>query len=91
MIRTMSWSRREVLGSVAGSLGAVAAGGWPAAAAASQPRGRQRPPGEPFGYCLNTSTVRGNQLDIVKVVEAAARAGFHGIEPWTPTRRPAAA
>ena len=82
MIRSMEWSRREVLGSVAGSLGAIAAGALPAAAAASQAKGRQRSAGEPFGYCLNTSTIRGNQLGIVQVVEAAAKAGFHGIEPW---------
>ena len=56
--------------------------------------GRQRPgaggaqrrvpgrPTEPFGYCLNTSTIRGNNLDIVGVVTAAAKAGFHAIEPW---------
>jgi hypothetical protein len=30
---------------------------------------RQRP----FGYCLSTSTIRGNNLDIVGVVNAAAR------------------
>ena len=42
----------------------------------------QRPANEPFGYCLNTSTIRGNQLDIVQVVTAVSKAGFHGIEPW---------
>lgn len=79
----MEWSRRQVLGSAVGTLGAVAA---TAAGAAARPQGtgaaRQRPAGEPFGYCLNTSTIRGNNLDIVGVVEAAARAGFHAIEPW---------
>ena len=47
------------------------------------PRGaRTRPANEPFGYCLNTSTIRGNKLDIVGVVTAASKAGFHAIEPW---------
>ncbi|MEO6237284.1 MAG: sugar phosphate isomerase/epimerase family protein, partial [Vicinamibacterales bacterium] len=41
-----------------------------------------RPANEPFGYCLNTSTIRGNNLDIVAEIAAAARAGFHAIEPW---------
>ena len=43
---------------------------------------RARPAAEPFGYCLNTSTIRGNNLDIVAVVNAASKAGFHAIEPW---------
>src|SRR4029453_18627062 len=43
---------------------------------------RTRPANEPFGYCLNTSTIRGNKLDIVAVVNAASKAGFHAIEPW---------
>jgi sugar phosphate isomerase/epimerase len=74
----MEWSRREVLG----TFGAVIATSVQPSAAASQPTARQRPANEPFGYCLNTSTIRGNQLDIVRVVEAASKAGFHAIEPW---------
>lgn len=68
----MEWSRREVLGSIVASLGAATIEG----------RQRSRPAGEPFGYCLNTSTIRGNQLGIVREVEAIARAGFHALEPW---------
>ena len=78
----MEWSRREVLGTVAGSLGAVAASTAIAEAMVAQPKARARPANEPFGYCLNTSTIRGNQLDIVQVVAAASKAGFHAIEPW---------
>jgi 2-keto-myo-inositol isomerase len=37
---------------------------------------------EPFGYCLNTATIRGQKLSLVDQVETAARAGFRGIEPW---------
>jgi sugar phosphate isomerase/epimerase len=43
---------------------------------------RPRPADEPFGYSLNTSTIRGNNLDIVGVVTAASKAGFHAVEPW---------
>jgi sugar phosphate isomerase/epimerase len=39
-------------------------------------------PEEPFGYCLNTSTIQGQKLPIVQVVEIAAKAGYQGIEPW---------
>jgi sugar phosphate isomerase/epimerase len=35
-----------------------------------------------FGFCLNTSTISGQQLDLVEVVEIAARAGYQAIEPW---------
>jgi 2-keto-myo-inositol isomerase len=41
----------------------------------------------PFRLCLNTSTIRdcpykGGKLDIISVVEVAAKAGYTGIEPW---------
>jgi sugar phosphate isomerase/epimerase len=79
----MEWSRRQVLGSAVGTIGAVATTavrGFAQAPGASS--ARQRPADEPFGYCLNTSTIRANNLGIVGVVEAASRAGFHAIEPW---------
>jgi 2-keto-myo-inositol isomerase len=37
---------------------------------------------EPFGYCLNTSTIDGQKLSIVEKVEIAAKAGYQAIEPW---------
>src|SRR5262245_23105709 len=37
---------------------------------------------EPFGYCLNTATIRGQKLSLVDQIETAARAGFTGLEPW---------
>lgn len=33
-------------------------------------------------YCLNTSTIRGQQLGLVAEIELAAKAGYDGIEPW---------
>ncbi|MHC4166379.1 MAG: sugar phosphate isomerase/epimerase family protein [Planctomycetota bacterium] len=36
----------------------------------------------PFTYCLNTSTIRGQNLSLDKEIEIAARAGYTGIEPW---------
>src|SRR5882724_2001395 len=35
-----------------------------------------------FRYCLNTATIRGQKLGIVKQVETAAQAGYDAIEPW---------
>ena len=79
----MKMSRREALGGVVAAVGAAVV---PVKAEATQaPRpaaARPRPANEPFGYCLNTSTIRGNNLDIVAVVNAASTAGFHAIEPW---------
>lgn len=36
----------------------------------------------PFRYCLNTSTIRGQDVGIVREMEIAARAGYGGVEPW---------
>ncbi len=36
----------------------------------------------PFCYCLNTSTVRGQGLGLVEMIDVAAEAGYDGIEPW---------
>jgi 2-keto-myo-inositol isomerase len=54
------------------------------AAAAARTDARDPKPGEPFRYSLNTSTVRdnGKNRPIVDLVEIAAKAGFHGVEPW---------
>lgn len=37
---------------------------------------------KPFSFCLNTSTIRGQNQGIVKDMETAAKAGFNGIEIW---------
>ncbi len=35
-----------------------------------------------FSYCLNTSTIRGQKLDLTAEVDVAGKAGYDGIEPW---------
>ncbi len=35
-----------------------------------------------FGYCLNTGTIRGQKLSLVKELEITAKAGYDAIEPW---------
>ncbi|HEX8912371.1 MAG TPA: sugar phosphate isomerase/epimerase family protein [Humisphaera sp.] len=72
-------SRRSVL-SAAGSFAAAAALASLARPATAAPGARSEK--EPFGYCLNTSTVRGANLGIEKTVEIAAAAGFNAVEPW---------
>jgi len=68
-----SLSRRTFLAAAGVGLGTLA-----------QPRSQaaESAPAEPFGYCLNTSTIRGQKLPIVQEIEIAARAGYQGIEPW---------
>src|SRR5437762_1037543 len=57
---------------------APAAPAAPAAASAA----RKRPATEPFGYCLNHSTIRDFNLSIVEEIDVAAEAGYHAVEPW---------
>jgi len=69
-------SRRQVLGSSVAAIGAAIVRSEPVEAQATPPAN------EPFRYCLNTSTIRGNNLDFVGVITAASKAGFRSIEPW---------
>jgi sugar phosphate isomerase/epimerase len=39
-------------------------------------------PADPFTYCLNTSTLQGQKLDLVELIEITAKAGYQAIEPW---------
>jgi sugar phosphate isomerase/epimerase len=43
---------------------------------------KDRSKDEPFGFCLNTSTIDGQKLTIVEKIEIAAKAGYQAIEPW---------
>jgi len=36
----------------------------------------------PFRFCLNTSTIRGQNLGLLKSIELAAKAGYDGLELW---------
>jgi sugar phosphate isomerase/epimerase len=72
-------SRRQAIAQAGVLVGAALTSGPQTAVPAES-----RPPAATGGflYCLNTATVRGQQLGIVKEVELAARAGYHAIEPW---------
>ena len=79
----MELSRREAVCGALAAFGTAMMSSTAGEAQAPRPTGaRTRPANEPFGYCLNTSTIRGNKLDIVSVVNAASKAGFHALEPW---------
>ena len=68
------YSRRRFIVGAGASVGAVVAGNATTVAA-----GKAR---VPFTYCLNTSTIRGQNLSLDKEIEIATRAGYTGIEPW---------
>lgn len=74
-------SRRQAIGRGAALLGGALAGAGllrpPAASAqiAAAPAGK-------FIFCLNTATIRGQKLGIVKEIEVTSQAGYQAIEPW---------
>jgi sugar phosphate isomerase/epimerase len=71
--------RREALGAAGTTLAAIVANAAVSTPDTSQPN---RSDDEPFGYCLNTSTIRLDGLGIVEKIEIAAKAGYKGLEPW---------
>ncbi len=74
-------SRRRALAGAGLMVGAAAMGERPSLMAKPADPPVQAPV-PPFRYCLNTATIRGQKLGIVKEVEVAAQAGYDGIEPW---------
>jgi len=66
----MAITRRQMLGVTA------------TAAVASTAEAQSGANMDPFIYCLNTSTIRGQNLPIADEIDIAAKAGFQAIEPW---------
>jgi len=79
---TSGVSRRDLLTTAGLVCGAGMVGTFPLPAAAAVPA---RSKDKPFGLSLNTSTIRGQELGIVREVEIAAAAGYDAIEPWMGT------
>jgi sugar phosphate isomerase/epimerase len=74
-------SRRDALGQTGLVVGAAVLGQKLGVASVSASLASE-PPDRPFCYCLNTATIRGQKLGIVKEIEVAAQAGYDAIEPW---------
>ena len=73
-------TRREV---IAGATAALAvAGAAPLVRSARQADQSPATGAEPFKYCLNTSTIRGQNIGIAAEVDLAAKVGFQALEPW---------
>jgi sugar phosphate isomerase/epimerase len=71
-----SLSRRQWLG----GMSATAVTGLTATCSVAAQQAK--PAADPFTYCLNTATIRGQGLSIADEVDLAAKAGFQAIEPW---------
>ena len=76
MREAAGFSRRQML---AGAGAAAAAGVLAREAAAAAGKDEA----EPFGYCLNVATIRGQKLPLDRQIDVAAQAGYGAIEPWT--------
>jgi len=78
-------SRRTAICQAAGlAAGAAFTGNALNAAEASASAGSTTKPGS-FLFCLNTATIRGQKLGLIKEIEIAGKAGYQGIEPWLDT------
>ncbi len=75
-----SWNRRQFASRAVG----LGASTWLAGSVAHPSAGQAASPAAPAAirYCLNTSTIRGQQLSLPDEIRLAAEAGYDGIEPW---------
>src|SRR5712671_3140088 len=79
---TSALSRRDLLAAAGLACGTGFVSSGPAIASAAEPaRARDKP----FGFSLNTSTIREQDVGIVREVEITAAAGYDAIEPWMGT------
>jgi 2-keto-myo-inositol isomerase len=74
------FNRRAVLAGCA-TAAFAAVGGGANAARSSENYGARTCAGS-FTIGLNTSTIRGQKLPIVEIIDIAAKAGYQGMEPW---------
>ncbi|MEA3224884.1 MAG: sugar phosphate isomerase/epimerase [Planctomycetota bacterium] len=71
-------SRRRFITGASAAFGAAVTTSGPGLVSAGARSSKKAP----FSYCLNTSTIRGQNLSLDKEIEIAAKAGYTGIEPW---------
>jgi sugar phosphate isomerase/epimerase len=72
----MPITRRQLLTTAATATATAATAATAAAAAAPEQ------PVDPFRFCLNTSTIRGQKLGLLQEIVLAGKVGYSGIEPW---------
>jgi sugar phosphate isomerase/epimerase len=74
----VNMDRRALLSAGIAAGAAALGGGFGEAQAAPARRSKS----EPFGYCLNTSTLSGQKRPFTEVIDIAAKAGYQALEPW---------
>ncbi|MEO8429109.1 MAG: sugar phosphate isomerase/epimerase family protein [Verrucomicrobiota bacterium] len=79
-MKSRKLSRRDALGKTGLLVGAAVVAENLGVAASAKPTPQK--PGRPFRYCLNTATIRGQKIGIVKEIQVAAEAGYDAMEPW---------
>ena len=70
-------SRRDLLKTTS-----VATAGLLAGSATARAKSKRKKGTDPFRYCLNMSTIRGQELSVTEEVDVAGKAGYDAIEPW---------
>ncbi len=70
-------SRRDLLKTTS-----VATAGLLAGSATARAKSERKKGTDPFRYCLNMSTIRGQELSVTREVDVAGKAGYDAIEPW---------
>ena len=70
-------SRRDLLKTTS-----VATAGLLAGSATARAKSEPKKGSDPFRYCLNMSTIRGQELSVTAEVDVAGKAGYDAIEPW---------
>ncbi|MCK5105009.1 MAG: sugar phosphate isomerase/epimerase [Cyclobacteriaceae bacterium] len=76
----MNLSRRKMLKNSGLTIGASMLAGLPALIGKPVEKRKHN-----FTFCLNTSTIREQNLGLMGEIEIAAKAGYNGIEIWTST------
>jgi len=76
--RPVTLNRRTLLGGLAASAALSGAG----LSRSARAGGRTAENSGAFVLGLNTSTIRGQKLGIVEIIDIASKAGYRGMEPW---------
>ena len=79
---TRKMSRREAVGRAGLIFGAAVVGAKLVDTTTLASDANAQSSKRPFLFCLNTATLRGHKLGIVKELEIASKAGYDAVEPW---------